>query len=119
MAAGDLGFIINNGQLLANFSFQIRGFINETNQDVLERVTKSVSLQEAFNNLQKTVGARIIIADYIQQCENLSGDDQNKCLENVRVQVEDERKKIEQQKGDGTRAKIVNTFFSDINDLFC
>jgi hypothetical protein len=110
--------LFNNGQLLANFSFQMRGFINETNQDVLERVAKSVSLQEAFNNLQKTVGARIIVADYIQQCENLSGDDQNQCLENVRVQVEDERKKIEEQKGDDPRAKIVNTFFSDINDLF-
>jgi hypothetical protein len=108
----------NNGQLLANFSFQIRGFINQTNQDVLERVASGVSLQEAFNNLQKTVGGRIAIADYIQQCENLSGDDQSSCLESVRVQVEEERKKIEEQKGNKTLAKIVNTFFSDINDLF-
>ncbi|MGH2412547.1 MAG: hypothetical protein ACRDEA_02395, partial [Microcystaceae cyanobacterium] len=84
----------NNGQLLAQTCFEGREFINVVNQKVLESVLTGVNLQETFAQLQQAVGSRLVVSDYFQQCEYLSGDEQLACLKETAVKLKDELAKL-------------------------
>lgn len=87
----------NGGKTLSSGCFSGRFFMNEINQQVLEHVTTGITLQEAFHQLQQATGTRIVISNYLQHCEALTGDAQTQCIKETAKNVLDEVKKLKTQ----------------------
>lgn len=90
----------NGGKPLSGGCFAGREFSNQINQKVLEHIMVGVTLQDAFRQLQQATGTRIIISNYLQHCEALTGDAQTGCLQGTALSVQGEVAKLKESAGD-------------------
>lgn len=84
-----LFFLKNNGTALAIISLNIRDLINTTNEKVLTLASKTISLQEAYQQVKGSIAARREIGGLLKNCQALAGESQLECLKEVQGRAQE------------------------------
>ncbi len=82
--------LANNGAVLADFTRASRDVINTTNQTLLESISSSISLQEAYQSVMGEIGAQSAIESLANNCQSMADPAaQQTCLADAAAQAED------------------------------
>jgi glutaredoxin 2 len=79
----------NHGELLASSTFQIRNYINNTNNALLTQTAKGLDLRAAYQKAVGVEAARNAIASKIKDCQNssLQAQEAIKCLQQAKADL--------------------------------
>ncbi|MDJ0598905.1 MAG: hypothetical protein QNJ37_08720 [Crocosphaera sp.] len=78
----------NGGVILADLTYDLRGFINEINIGVLDSAVEGVNLDEAYRELREKVAFDSLIPNLHSQCKDLTGQELSECFSAAVTQSE-------------------------------
>jgi hypothetical protein len=108
-------FLSNNGYLLAHGCYHARGVMNGINKNLLDITGGAIKLDKSFDELQRLLGSRLMIANHLQECESLTGDEQSSCLSEETQKIQEQIDKL-QKNTSIDLSNVVKTYFSDLGD---
>jgi hypothetical protein len=90
--------LANQAKVLSACTLQLRGIINQVNQQILTSTSGSLQLQEAYQQVVGQVGASDTARSVLSQCATLADpQQQNECVQNATRQAQEINSSLPQQ----------------------
>lgn len=84
-----IALLANHGALLAQSTKELRGYINNVNQQLLSTASAGINLQDAYQQAQGQIAIESIIRTRLDNCNKLPApDDRQRCLNEAQAEAQ-------------------------------